>query len=159
MKVRGLTGRLGKMGIAAAAACLAYGIANAAPALDGDEAPPKGMTAPPVLLFFEPGSADVPASARPLANRALAEGLENWRQQLRIEPYVPSAGGDDATALAERRAHNVAAFLRANGVPGWRIATSGVREAEQLDPTFGVSTERVEIRFLTAGAPLVAGTR
>lgn len=159
MKVRGLTHRVGKMGIAVAAACLAYGIANAAPALDGDEAPPKAVTAPPVLLFFEPGSADIPTSARPLANRALAEGVENWRRQLRIEPYVPSSSGHEATALAERRAHNVAAFLRANGVPRWRIVTSDVRTAEQLDPTFEVSAERVEIRFQSAGAPLVAGAR
>lgn len=138
----------GSRGVAAALAsvCLSAATAQALPA---PEAHPRGMPEDPapIVVFFEPGSSDIPNSAQPLANRALAAALKNGEWHVTIEPFVDSTAGEQVEAIAEERARNLVAFFAANGVPEWRVEAGPVRGTRSEDPVIGIDANRVEISF------------
>jgi len=101
----------------------------------------------PIMLFFEPGISDIPQSARPIANRALAEAIEKDGWQVTIAPFVGPAAEADAAAVAEERAQKLVEFLTANGIADSRIEARPVRPTQVEDYEIEFAAQRVEIRI------------
>lgn len=149
---------IGRVKVAAllASVCLTAAAAQALPASKSNLPRLPSADAGPIVVFFEPGNSDLPQSAQPLANRALAEAVEKEEWRVRIDPFVGSTAGEEMAAIAAQRAQNLATFLTANGIPEWRVDTRPPQEARTVDPIIGIDAQRVEISFHLDNSATVA---
>ena len=95
--------------------------------------PPTGPGCDPFMIFFDSGSAVIPARYRQMVDNMVVAWRETHPSWLRIEGHADSSGSSSYNLkLSRRRADSVKSALVARGVPKQKVVTVARGESAAL---------------------------